>query len=82
MLINKQPLARAIIVARSLRQHPTLLVLHSFNSPEVEFLPVDVAALVELALEDDIGRSSIVILSASQSLTSRWGAKLLATTGY
>ncbi len=82
MLIGKNPIARAINLGRALRQNPTLLILQGFDDPQVKSLPTDFSALLEMALEDDIGRSSIVILSAIQNLTSRWGAKLVATTGY
>lgn len=79
---QKNSLAQAITIARGLRQNPTLLVLQGLDNPAAKSLPAGFPALIEFANEDDIGRSSIVILSASQSLTSRWGAKLPASTGY
>jgi hypothetical protein len=78
---KKKPLARSITFAKILRQRPTLLVLQGFDEP-TKSLPADFSALLEMALEDDIGSSSIVILSASKSLTLHWGAKLDETAGY
>lgn len=82
ILQGKNSLAQAITVAKALRQHPTLLVLQGFDDAAAKSLPPDFSALIEFAVEDDIGSSTLIILSTKPSLASRGGAKLVATPGY